>query len=252
MPERIGLPSPVLALFCALTWLGGVLPVAHAQISRSDSAAFVGITRGLLDAVTSGDSGVWAPHLSPSWFMTDEEGRHITRSEFLRDLHPLPRGQTGRLQLIDWHLVGTSAAAVMSYAIDEEHNYYGQPLRTRFRATDTWVRDGEAWRMLASQVTALPTPVRGHRLRQRLLDEYVGTYLLTADIELRVESDTAGLSLVRASRPAERLYALDERLFIRHGVRGFWVFERDSAGAVTRLVNWRDNNAVIWRRRPPS
>jgi hypothetical protein len=38
--------------------------------------------------------------------------------------------------------------------------------------------------------------------------------------------------------------ALDDRSFIRHRVRGFWVFERDSAGA----VNWRDNNAVVWRR----
>jgi len=43
---------------------------------------------------------------------------------------------------------------------------------------------------------------------------------------------------------------LDDRLFIRHGVRGFWVFERDPAGAVTRLVNWRDNNAVVWHREP--
>ncbi|HEY8852124.1 MAG TPA: hypothetical protein VIM36_08085 [Gemmatimonadaceae bacterium] len=55
--------------------------------------------------------------------------------------------------------------------------------------------------------------------------------------------------MVRASRHAERLYAIDERIFVRHGVRGFWLFERDSAGAVSLLVNWRDNNPVIWRRR---
>jgi len=41
-----------------------------------------------------------------------------------------------------------------------------------------------------------------------------------------------------------------EALFIRHGVRGFWVFERDGSGAVTTLVNWRDNNAVTWRKLP--
>ncbi|MBX6333097.1 MAG: hypothetical protein IRY91_14715 [Gemmatimonadaceae bacterium] len=28
------------------------------------------------------------------------------------------------------------------------------------------------------------------------------------------------------------------------------VFGRDSSGAVTALVNWRDNNAVTWRRAP--
>jgi hypothetical protein len=60
----------------------------------------------------------------------------------------------------------------------------------------------------------------------------------------------SGLVLVRAGRGPQALYALDDRLFIRHGVRGFWVFERDSTGAVKDLVNWRDNNAVVWRRQP--
>jgi hypothetical protein len=55
----------------------------------------------------------------------------------------------------------------------------------------------------------------------------------------------SGLVLVRAGREPQALYALDDRLFIRHGVRGFWVFERDSTGAVKDLVNWRDNNAGL-------
>jgi hypothetical protein len=239
----------VRALAAVLIWLSTFVPAAHAQISRSDSAAFVAITRKLLDAITTGDTGAWAPHLSPAWFLTDEEGRRLSRSAFLAELHPLPAGQTGTLELADWHLVGTSSAAVMSYAIDEAHNYYGQELRTRFRATDTWVRDGNAWRMLATHVTALPTPVPGRLLPRRLLDEYAGTYTLTADLRLTVEGDSAGLRLIRVSRPPERLYALDDRIFIRHGVRGFWLFERDSAGAVSRLVNWRDNNPVTWQRR---
>jgi hypothetical protein len=91
--------------------------------------------------------------------------------------------------------------------------------------------------------------VPGRLLPRRLLDEYAGTYTLTADLRLTVEGDSAGLRLIRVSRPPERLYALDDRIFIRHGVRGFWLFERDSAGAVSRLVNWRDNNPVTWQRR---
>lgn len=48
--------------------------------------------------------------------------------------------------------------------------------------------------------------------------------------------------------PTERLYALDDRTFIRHGARGYWVFEGDGNGAVSRLVYWRDNNAIVWQR----
>jgi hypothetical protein len=54
--------------------------------------------------------------------------------------------------------------------------------------------------------------------------------------------------MTRQGGSGQRLHALDDELFVRHGVRGFWLFERDSTGKVTRLVNWRDNNPVAWRR----
>jgi hypothetical protein len=209
---------------------------------------FVAVTQQLLDAITDGDSALWARHLSPRWTMTDEEGHRISRTDFLRDLHPLPIGQSGKLRLADWHLVGTPTVTVMSYAADEQHVYYGQHLVTRFRMTDTWVREANEWRMLASQTTALPTPIQGRPISRRVLEAYAGEFALTPDITLTITVADSGLYLVRASRPAERLYAIDERIFIRHGVRGFWLFEGDSAGAVSRLVNWRDNNPVIWRR----
>jgi hypothetical protein len=82
-----------------------------------------------------------------------------------------------------------------------------------------------------------------------VLDAYAGEFALTSDIALKITVCDSGLYLVRSSRPAERLYAIDERIFVRHGMRGFWLFERDSAGAVSRLVNWRDNKPVIWRRK---
>jgi len=222
-------------------------PTIGAQGSRGDSTMFVAVTQQLLDAITHGDAGVWARHLSRRWTITDEEGHRIDRTGFLRDLHPLPAGQSGKLRLADWHLVRTPTVTVMSYAADEDHMYYGQRLVTRFRQTDTWVREGKAWRMLASQVTALPTPIEGRAIPRRVLDTYVGEFALTPDITLAIIVGDSGLYLVRASRPAERLYAIDERIFVRHGVRGFWLFERDSAGAVSRLVNWRDNNPLIWR-----
>jgi len=232
-------------LVCSIT----ILSRARAQVAAADSAALVAVTRTLLDAITAGDSAVWAPHLAPAWFMTDEEGGHLTRAEFLSELHPLPAGQHGVLRLAKWDVTGTPVVAVLSYDIDEDHDFYGQRLHTRFHETDTWTRSGGSWRVLASQVTALPTPVDGRSIDLRTLRDYVGTYVLAPDISLAILADSTGLRLVRGKAPAERLYALDDRIFIRHGVRGFWVFERGAAGPVTRLVNWRDNNAVVWRRR---
>ncbi len=238
-------------LLTAALLFAGAARIAAAQVTPTDSAGLIATTQQLMDAITDGDSTVWASHLSARWFITDEEGRHLARSEFLRDLRGLPTGQSGKLKIANWHLVSGPGVAVLSYDINEWHNYYGQELRTRFHATDTWIREEGAWKMLASQVTALPTPIAGRPVARHLLDAYVGIYTLTPEIVLRIVASDSGLFLVRDARPAERLHAIDDRIFIRHGVRGFWLFERDERGAVSRLVNWRDNNPVIWRRRAP-
>lgn len=237
-------------LLAAIALAAATARPSLAQVSPADSAAFVAITQQLMDAITNGDSSVWAPHLSPRWFITDEEGQHVPRTEFLAGLRGLPAGQRGQLKVTRWHLVGGPQVAVLSYDIDEWHDFYGQELRTRFHATDTWVREDGAWKMLASQMTALPTPIPGRRVARRLLVQYEGRYALTPEIVLRVAVRDSGLVLIRSNGTPEPLYALDDRIFIRHGVRGFWVFERNEQGAVTQLVNWRDNNAVVWRRLP--
>jgi hypothetical protein len=231
--------------------LAGVLAgtAAHAQVSAADSAFLVATTQRLADAITAGDSAVWAPHVSSRFLLTDEEGYQLGRDEFLRALRGLPAGQSGRLRVERTRLTGSADVAVHSYDLDEWHDFYGQELRTRFHTTDTWVREGGAWRLLATQVTALPRARVGRSVPRQVLDAYAGVYALAPEIALRLVVDDSGLVMAREGRPSERLHALDDRTFIRHGARGFWLFERDARGAVVRLVNWRDNEPVVWERR---
>lgn len=219
-----------------------VLPVPlRAQLTSVDSASVTAVTQRLLDAITNGDSAVWARYLSPRWLITDEEGHRMSRAEYLPTLHGLPSGQSGTLRVVDWRSVSSAGTLISSYVADEEHHYYGQVLRTRFSITDVWVRETDGWRMLSSHVTALPTPIAGRAIPRRKLDAYAGEYVLTPGISLTIAISDSGLELIRRGNH-ERLYALDERIFVRHSVRGFWVFAGDS------LVNWRDNNAVTWLR----
>lgn len=241
--SRLARLASLLALLLPPTYM-------EAQVAPSDSTYILASTQALLDAVTSGDSTVWAHHLAPEWFQSDEEGQHVRRAELLAALHPLQSGQSGKLTLANPYFVGNSTLVVLSYDALEEHHYYGQLLRTTFHTTDIWVRRGRRWLQLASQVTALPQPISGLSVSARDVQPYLGSYELTPAIHLVVALVDNSLVLRREGRPDQPLFALDERLFIRHGVRGFWVFERDSTGAVQELVNWRDNNAVRWRRLP--
>ncbi|HEU0300704.1 MAG TPA: hypothetical protein VFR37_14640 [Longimicrobium sp.] len=81
------------------------------------------------------------------------------------------------------------------------------------------------------------------------MDDYAGTYALTDEITLEIVVADSGLQMVRAPAPPAPLRALTETIFVRAGRRGFYLFERDERGAVVRLVHWRDNNPVVWRRR---
>jgi hypothetical protein len=228
--------------------LGGRASRLGAQVAPADSARIVATTRALVDAITPGDTVPWARALANDWFLTDEAGSRLSRAEFLEGLGPLPAGQSGTLTMANWHLTGSGPVVVITYDIDEEHHYYGQRLQTRFHSTDTWVRRGGRWWQIASQALALPRVVAGVSIADSLARQYAGNYRLTPEIALSIVPDDSGLALVRKGRPAQRLRALDATIFVRDNVRGFWVFERDSTGAVDRLVNWRDNNPVVWER----
>jgi hypothetical protein len=70
---------PAWTLLPGLMLAVGARPAA-AQLAARDSAYLVTTTQALLDAITAGDSTVWARHLAPAWVLADEEGQLITRS----------------------------------------------------------------------------------------------------------------------------------------------------------------------------
>ncbi|HEX4634310.1 MAG TPA: nuclear transport factor 2 family protein [Gemmatimonadales bacterium] len=229
---------------------GGVVAAspASAQLTTKDTTEFLSTTQAMLDAITTGDTSVWAPHLASDWFETDEEGNRLSRSQFLAQMHPLPPGQSGVLKVGAWHLVGHADWAVLTYDIEETHHFYDQTLITRFHSTDTYARVDGRWRQVATQQSAFPTPVAGITIAPSQLASRAGTYALTSSISLSISVRDSGLWMARGTGPAQRLYALTDQLFVVHGRRGVWVFERDADGKVTALVYWRDNNGVRWRR----
>jgi hypothetical protein len=157
-----------VALAAVLSCLGTIVPEARAQLTRADSLTLTVLTIELLNAIANGDAASSARHLAPSWFITDNEGRRLTRAEFLREVRTVGSAPKGRMRLNEWHVVGTATVAVVSYTIDEESEYRGQHVRTRQRSTDTYIRENGRWLMLASHISALPTTRRTRRLPRRL------------------------------------------------------------------------------------
>jgi hypothetical protein len=66
----------------------------------------------------------------------------------------------------------------MSYDMDETETIYGQDLRSRYHATDIWMRRNGQWQIVAGQVLRYyedPTPGKVDGAK---FSGYVGTYQL--------------------------------------------------------------------------
>lgn len=236
-----------------------VLPVPAAA-QRADSPAvqdtaavaaeLTRIAQALLDAVAAADTAVWGRYLADDALFTDEMGRTYTKAELLALMRPLPPGFSGTLRVSGPRMVARGDVAVLTYDALEDEEIFGQRIRTRYHTTDTFVRRDGGWRIIASQVQVLPgdpTPVAADPASY---GAYVGRYLLGGDIVLEVARDGERLVMGPPGGEKDELLPLGGTRFFRRGRRGEVIFVADEQGRVTRMIQRRDNNDVVWRRVP--
>ena len=134
-------------------------------------------TQEMLDAVARGDKTVWDRHLAAGSIYADEEGRILTKAELLNELRPLPPNYQGSIKIEETKALVQENVVVLSHVDHEELVLYGQKLSTNFLTTQTWAKqqDGE-WRVVSTQVMALPNERKPAVIDVKKLDEYVGQY----------------------------------------------------------------------------
>jgi ketosteroid isomerase-like protein len=103
--------------------------------------------QALLDAIAPGDRKVWEQALAADAVFVDENGVIRDRAEFLKQLEPLSPGASGTLKITSYsaHISGDLATVV--HIDDEQENYHGQMLSSRYLTTETWHREGAEWKL---------------------------------------------------------------------------------------------------------
>jgi ketosteroid isomerase-like protein len=234
-----------------LSGLCATASAASGPVSNQLERQLRSATQQLLDAVAPGDVAVWKRYLHEDFLHVDEAGVVQSTSELLRDLSPLPAGLSGHITIDSFQLRLHGQVAITTHVDQEQLDYYGQMLHSRFRSTDTWLRTAQGWKLVAQQTMALLKDPPSVKLTSEQLCAYRGTYALTADITAQVECTEGGLSITRAGRAAVTYEAEVLDVFFAPGApRSRRIFLRDGKGDVTGFADRREGEDVRWIKRP--
>lgn len=206
-------------------------------------------TQALLDAVAPGDTAVWDRLLDSAAIQVDENDVVRNKKEILESLQPLGPGLTGHLDINDFRLVLRGPVAVVTHEDREYLDYHGQSIRSRFRFTETWLKEPVGWREIASQVLAVQQDPPAIRLDHAALCSFAGRYAMTDSIVATIRCAGDSLVMVRIGR-ADRTFLPEARdVFFEPGQpRTRRIFLYDAQGQVSGFVDRREERDVAWKR----
>ncbi len=237
------------------TGTAAVLLCLHAAAGTGDGPPaadtlrwFQATEQALMDSVAPGDKGPWERMLDPSCVLTDEEGRVMTKQEFLDALRPLPPGLSGGIAVKDLTVQDLGGVVVVRYLADEWEMVFGQRLTTRYRTTNTYRRVAPDWRMVASHTSVVTQDPPTQAVSRAAWPSLVGRYRLLPDgwtftVELR-DGDLYG---GRDAKDLRLLIPLTPEAFVLSGSLGEWIFVTENGKGV-RIVNFRKFEPLVWTR----
>ena len=202
----------------------------------------------LLDAITNGDASVWSQELDERARIVDESGEILDRTKMVGSIRPLPAGVSGVLRVTKFQATVDQDTAVTTYVAEEDETFHGAQIHSSYRMTDTWVKRGGGWKLLASQVMALRSdpPALPTTAEQRR--PYCGRYAL-GDLTYEVQCGADGLTGGLPGRPAKPLRLESPDVFFVPGEpRIRRMFQRDATGRITGFVERRESWDLLWKR----
>ena len=241
--------KPSLYLIAAIAMVTAA-PAAAAK-DASLEALLKAKTQALADAIAPGDRATWLRSTDPSLLFVDEINQVVSRDDLMKQLEPLPKGLVGNIKVTDFQLERHGDIAATTYIADETLDYHGQLLKTKFRTTDSWQRQGTDWKMISSMTLVVLGDPPAIKLPVDVLKAYAGRYELTPDIHYAVRLDGERILGQREGGKEVELQAEAPDLFFVSGSpRSRKVFYRDSTGVVIGFGDRREGQDIRWKRLP--
>ncbi len=205
-------------------------------------------TQELFDAIVPGNQEPFKKYFADDAMFFDEKGRNMDKPGLVKDVQPLPKGYSGTIKLVrpKSHVEGN--VAILSYDLDETETIFGQNMTARYHETDTWMRRGGKWQIVAAQVLRYYEDPAVGKADSSKFSTYVGTYRLGPERTMTISTEGGHLYATRNGRPREELIPEASDIFFRKGVEGRTLFGHGDDGKVITLIDRRNNEDVVWTK----
>ena len=232
----------LLILFCGSNFVSAA--ERDAAITEND---LVRRTQELYDAVVPGNQAPWKKYFADDSIFSDEKGRTMDKPKLVADITPMPAGYAGAIKIEQVQSRIYNNVAILSYDANEKETIFGQDLSARYHVTDTWLRRGGNWQIIASQAHRYyEDPAVGKTDSKKFLD-FIGGYEL-APGQIRTVIAEGDSLFVERSGKKDQLFPEASELFFRKGIEGRILFRYDKNGKVDALIDRRNNEDVVWRK----
>jgi len=142
--------------FAALCFLALLTSTALAQSSaKEDAARIIALEHAWNRAIEAKDTKALDQLLAPTFVAVDTDGSLTRKGEFLAGIKaPSYQPAEAFYEDIRAEVYGDTAVTVGIFRIREIQK--GKRITQRQRFIDTWIRKGQTWQCVASQVTLMP------------------------------------------------------------------------------------------------
>jgi ketosteroid isomerase-like protein len=136
------------------------LALAASPLALADTKSdLMKLEQKMLDGTLAGDMSLFMKTVAPGFVFTTPDGKLQTAAELEADL------KSGRFKLLastnaDMQVRLHGNTAIVIYSSQDKGRYEGQEFEAANRWTDVFVKQGKAWRLVASQGTPLPPPAK--------------------------------------------------------------------------------------------
>jgi hypothetical protein len=244
-----------LTIAAACMTLGLVLlasQLVHSSPAQGPESEIHALIVARFAAMERRDFAAYERFLAASYVRTDEDGAVADKKAAVADARADygPGRNTKYEAPSEFRVQFYGSTAIASYRVLVHEVFDTQVLSTDYRKSETYVKQGGTWILVALAQQRIPNTSRvPAKIDLAVYDDYVGDYEVGPHFIVHIRRDGNRLmeSVSDDPKPVEDLPYSNERFFQR-GVSGQDVFLRDASGRVTAVVWEAPNGDVVARR----